>query len=802
MNRLLQDLRFAIRTLRRTPGFTLIATLTLALGIGANTAIFSVFYGVLLRPLGYPEPDRLVQLTQSTASYRGELWVTYPQFQLLDQRTQAVVSLAAATPLGFNLSNGDEAFRVAGLRVSRGYFDVLGVQPLLGRGFVAEEDVPGGAGVVVLSHGLWQRRFGGDPTVVGRTVPLDGVGHTVIGVMPASFRSYPAAEAWSTLAQVGRSVGSGTNLTMIARLTDGLSMDEAAARLGGTFADFRTEFQSQLPKDVELGLLPYRQLIVSDVSRPIRVLVGAILFVLIIACANVASLLLSRGIGRTRELATRLALGARRGTLIRQLLLESVVLALAGGAVGVLVAVWGLQSLLHFLPSDIPLAEGISLDGRALAFTFGLSLVTGLVFGLLPAWQVAQVDPQRVLQDGAWRSTGGKEQGRLRDILVVAEIALSLVLLTGAGLLGRTFANLMTTDPGFDVNRVLSAEIWLTGSRYERESTPAAFYRDIIERLRTQPGVEAAAVVEAGAPLARGGNIPVTYGGTPQSIDYRTITPDYFRVLGVPVVEGRALTETDGSDAERVVVVNETYAKKYLAEHGTLGEVLRIGGEGGNSYRVVGVVADVRSFIGFPAPPTVFIASAQTPAAFTRIFSGWFPIHVMVRAAGSPAGLSAAMARALRETDPLVPVGAIEPMSQALAVSVAFQRFLLFLLGGFAGLAVVLAAVGIYGLMAHRVVQRRHEFGIRLSLGAVPGDVLGLVLGRGMKLTAIGVALGLLGAGGLTRLLEAQLFGVRALDLTSFAGGALGVALIAFAACYVPALRATRVQPAVVLRAE
>jgi len=804
MSSFLHDLKYAVRTLRRTPGFTLVATVTLALGIGANTAIFSVFYGVMVRPLSYPDPDRLVQLAQTSGSYRGQMGITYRAFQFFEERGEVFSAVAATTTVGFNLYTGNEALRVAGLRVSRGYFDVLGVQPAMGRGFLPEEDQPGGATAVVLSHELWQGHFGGDPGILGRTVSLDGAPHTVVGVMPPGFRSQPAADAWSTLAQVSRTIGSGQNLVLIGRLRPGLSLDQARQWMAGSFAAFVKEFTRVEPSEVKVDLLPYQELIVSNVSRPIRVLLGAIAFVLLIACANVASLLLSRGITRARELAMRMALGAGRGRLVRQLLTESLVLALLGGVIGVVIAVWGLQALIRFLPGDVPRTEGIQLDGRALGFTFGLSLLTGLVFGLLPAWQIARVDLQSVLKDGSGRTTAGTGHGRMRDVLVIAEIALSLVLLTGAGLLGRTFANLMSTDPGFDVERVLSAEIWLAGSRYERESSPGLFYDELIRRLKAERGVEGAAVVEAGLPLTRGGNqaVVIEGEGRPRSIDYRTITPGYFGVLGVPVVEGRDLSTSDGETAERVVVVNQTFARQFLNDRGALGRNLNVGGDDGVNYRVVGVVADVRSYIGFPAPPTVFMTSAQTPPEVTRVFSSWYPIHVLLRASGDPAALGPALTRAIHETDALVPVGKVRPMTEILAASVDFERFLLFLLGGFAALAVLLAGVGIYGLMSHRVVQRRHEFGVRMSLGAVPRDVLGLVLGRGLRLTAIGVGLGLLGAAGLTRLLSNQLFGVEPLDPTTFLSVALGVAVVSLAACCIPALRATRVDPMVALRAE
>jgi putative ABC transport system permease protein len=803
MSTIVHDLRYAFRTLHRAPGFTLVAAVTLALGIGANTAIFSVFYGVLLRPLPYPEPDRLVQLAQHTGDYRGEMNVTYPEFRFLEERSESFSAVAATTPVGFNIATGSEAMRVAGLRVSRGYFDVLGVQPALGRGFTAEEDLPAGAGAVILSHGLWQRRFGGDAAILGRVVSVDGVPHTVIGVMPAGFQPQPAVDAWSTVAQVGRTIGSGQNLSFLARLKPGVSLARANERLSGVVAEFREQFSQVLPHEIEIHLLPYRQLLVNDTQGPMRVLLGAIGFVLLIACANVAGLLLSRGITRARELAMRMALGAGRGVLVRQLLTESLVLALIGGVIGIVVAVWGLDALLKLLPGNVPRTEGIKLDGRALGFTLGLSVLTGLLFGLLPAWQITRVDPHTLLKDGSERTTGGAGHGRLRDGLVIGEIALSLVLLTGAGLLGRTFANLMNTDPGFDVERVLSAEIWLTGSRHETESSAANFYDELTRRLQATPGVASAAVVEAGLPLKRGGNLPVSLNGSePRSTDYRTITPGYFRTLGVPIKEGRLLDAGDGATGERVAVVNQTFVRRFLSEGGALGKSLKLGGDGGATYRVVGVVADVSSYIGFPAPPTVFITSAQTPSGFTRVFSSWFPIHVLVRSSGDPAALATALTRAIRETDALVPIGRVRPMAEVLAGSVAFHRFLLFLLGGFAALAVLLAAVGIYGLMSHRVVQRRHEIGIRMSLGAVPRDVLDLVLGRGLLLTVVGVGLGLLGAVGLTRLLASQLYGVEPLDLVTFVSVALGVLLVSLAACYIPARRATQVDPMIALRAE
>ncbi len=802
---LLRDVRHAVRQLVRAPGFAVPALLTLALGVGANTAIFTIFSHVILRPLPYPGSDRLVQLAQGGAEGSGEMSVTWNEFRFLADRAGTTAEFAATTPVGFTLSNGREAVRVNGLRVSRDYFTLLGVPPAHGRGFVAEEDAPGGAAAVVLSHGVWQRQFGGDPAILGQTVMLDGAPSTVVGIMPPGFEQESGVEAWSTLAQVGRTIGSGQNLALLGRLPPGMAPAQANQRLSPVFAAFREEFKSFLPREFTMELLPYQRLVVHDVSGPLTLLLGATGLVLLIACANVAGLFLGRALDRGRELAIRMALGASQRALLRQLLAESLVLGLAGGVLGLLVGVWGLHLLSGLLPADLPRVEGLHLDARSLGFTFGLSLLAGLLFGLIPAWRMSRMDPVGGLAEGSSRTTDGMGRGRLRDLVVVGEIALSLVLLTGAGLLGRTLLHLLRTDPGFDVGRVVSAEIWLTGSRPGADSSRVTtYYTELTRRLQVEPGVEAAAVVEAGLPLTRGGNLPVRLAGEadPQSTDYRTVTPDYFRVLGIPVLEGRALGDMDGATAERTVVVNRRFADRFLRGPGALGTMLTLGGDGGARYRVVGVVADVRSFVGLEPPPTVFISSAQTPPAFTRIFNSWFPIHVLIRTAGDPAGLGPALARVLREIDPLVPIGRISPMRDVLSQSLAFQRFLLVLLGGFAGLAALLAAIGIYGLMSHRVAQRRREFGIRLSLGARPTEVFRLVLARGVRLAAIGIALGLIGALNLTRLLAGELYGVEPLDPLTFLGVGAGIVVLSLVACAVPARRATRVDPMTALRAE
>jgi len=803
MDALIQDLRYAARTLLKSPGFTLVAVLTLALGIGANTAIFSVLYGVLLRPLPYPEPERLVGLSQVYQGGRGERNVNWPQYQFLLANSNVFEAAGVSTGVGFNVFTGGAADRADGMRVSSSFFHILGVSPLLGREFTADEDQVGGPQVAILSYGYWQRRFGGDRSLVGRPIDLDGAPYVVVGVMPESFQSQPPADLWSTVAQVSRSVGTGTNLRLIGRIRNGLTFDQAQAGFTTTVAAMREALPRTMSKDVRLELYPFRKLVVNNVRTPITELFGAVACVLLIACANVAALVLGRSAERARELAVRAAFGASRGRIVRQLVTENVVLFLLGGGVAVAFARWGLDLLLSFVPASLS-AVPIALDWRAVAFTFAVALGTGMVFGFLPAYRATGTAAHDSLREGGGRTTATAARSRLRSALVVAELSLSLILLVGAGLLIRSVDKLLGTDPGFDPARVLSAEIWLSGPGFDSTAQIADFYRRLTGRIEALPGVRSAAVAEAGSPLQRGGNDWVVVEGRTggASVDYRTITPGYFRTLAIPVKQGREFSTADGAGAELVAVVNETFARQLLSVNDVLGRRVYLEGTGNPPRRIVGLVGDVKSFIGSEVPPTLFIPSAQTPVFITRIFGGWFPTYVMVRAGGDPAGLAPAVRAAIHDTDPRVPVGRVRALREVLTESVSFGRFLMVLLTIFAALALVLAGVGTYGVVSFLVAQRTHEFGVRVALGADPGDVLALVLRRGLALAGGGAALGLVGAAALARLLASQLYGVGPMDLPTFGAVTAVLVAVALCACWIPARRATRVDPMVALRSE
>ena len=810
MATLWHDLRYGLRVLAKAPGFTAVVVLTLALGIGANTAIFTVVYGVLLRPLSFPHPERLVQLSESYKDQMEDMSVTATELAHLQRYGQLFAGIAGYTEVGYNLAAGNSADHLRGMPVSANYFRVLGIQPILGRDFLAEDDQGDGQRVAIISHSLWTRRFAQDPRLLGQNILLNGESFIVIGVMPRGFNSMGLGdlpdsgnpEVWTPLALVAKTAGSGENIDVIARLKPGVTRGQLDAQMALVTQDFRSQYPDQVGKEVVINFLPYQLMIGADIRPYLFVLLGAIGFVLLIACANVANLLLARGGLRGREIAVRIALGASRFRLFQQLLTESVVIALAGGVLGLLLAYLGLGSVLALAPTRLPRSEDIQLDRWALAFTFLVSLLTGVLFGLAPALSASRATISESLKEGAGRSSGARGGVRLRKLLIVSEFAVSLVLLTGAGLMIATFSKLLHTDPGFNPRPILSMQFWLIGSKYDSSAQIDTFNRALVQRLESLPGVQAAGVVAAGLPLERGGNVGVQIPGPRglewYNVDYREITAGYFRVLGVPLKQGRFFADTDSSQSAKVVVVNEQFARKRLSGNPVGQQIVM----GKNPAEIVGVVGDVKSHLDQTPPPTVFIPAAQASYDTSRLFEGWFPRTVVVRAGVDPLSLTRAVRDAVASVDPLVPTGHMRSMEQVLSRSLALRSFMMTLLSFFAGIALLLSSVGIYGVISYAVSQRTREIGVRMAIGASRSDVLRLVLLEGLKLILVGAALGVAGALALTRLLSGMLYNVSVTDPLIFSSVTALLVGISLAACYVPARRAMRVDPIVALRDE
>ncbi|MGB6875164.1 MAG: ABC transporter permease [Candidatus Acidiferrales bacterium] len=827
MKNLWQDVRYGLRTMAKQPGFAAIVILTLALGIGANTAIFSVVYGVLLRPLPYPHPDRI---TQISVSYKGQLDYSgfdAREFDFWKAHSEPFAYVAATTGVGFNLSSGSQPMRVRALRVSKDYFRVMGVQPALGREFSQDEDSLNGPNVVILSYGLWKSQLGGDAGILGRAISLDNKPFTVVGVMPAGFQDTSggptgpsSVDLWTTIGQVADSIGGGINYTLLGRLKPGISLEQADSYFSSIeepfFRQFRTHSISSTERQsIAFSAEPLRSMISFGYRTPLLVLFGAIGFVLLIACANVANLLMSRAAARGKEIAIRTALGASRARLFRQLLTESLLLAVLGGALGLLIANWGLHLLLTFAPPDLPRAHDISLDRWALGFTVLASLLTGILFGLAPAFQSSKVDLNNSLKESVGRATSGAARRRLRSALAVAEIALSLVLLAGAGLLIETFANLLRTNPGFDPHPILALQTWTTGQKFAplpdkptgaQENARAAeisgFYDGILRKVQNIPGVQSAAVIGEGLPLDYGGNVFVWLASEGESrgisSDFRSVTPEYFQTMGIPLLQGRLFTDADSSYAAKVAIINQEFAREKFPNRNPIGQRLMVDD---TPREIVGVVGDVKSTLDQPVPSTVFIPLAQDSGEIQG-FQAWFPVSILVRTAQQPLSLSHAVESAVHDAQPDLPVGHIESMDQILSTSLAFQRFSMILMSIFAVLALILAAVGTYGVMSYSIAQRTHEIGIRMALGARPGDVLRMVVGQGMALAALGLAIGVAGALEATQLIASQLYGVKPADPVVLAVVVALLGLVALLACYIPARRAARVDPLVALRYE
>ena len=808
MGTLLQDLTYATRTLASRRGFTVVAALTLALGIGATAAVFSVVDAVLLRPLPFTEPDRLamVWVDNTRMGIRTDItsWPSYQQWRT----SAAFAEMAGFAPSRSNLTGEGDPERLSGALIQPGFFEVLGVSPARGRSFTAEEGEEGNDQVVILAHGLWERRFGADPGIVGTSILLDGQSHEVVGIMPPGFDFPQETELWQPLApgQDLREARGSFWLYVVGRLAPDATVERAQAELDAVVARLQREFPDAYG-GYGVWVQPMTDHLVGDVRPALVVLSGAVAFVLLIACANLANLLLARAAGREREIAIRSALGAGRGRMVRQLLTESVLLALVGGVGGVLVALWGVRALKALAPPDLPNLAAVAVDGRVLAFTFAVSVATGIAFGLVPALQVSRPRFSESLKEGRQGTGGGLRGRRTRRALVVAEVALALVLLVGAGLLLKSLARVLAVEPGFDPQRSLAVSVALSGERYEEPGRVLAFYDALLERVRGLPGVESAGAVSTVllGELARSAGISVEGKPAPPpeqriEVTIDAVTPGVFRALGTPLLAGRDVAETDRADALPVAVINHAMARRFWPGEEPLGKRFKFGGPDSQSpwRTVVGVVGDARRTALEQEPrPSAFLAQAQVedPA-----------MTLVVRAAGEPEDLARSVAREVRATDPTQPVVRIATLAELLGERLAPRRFSAFLLAVFSGLALVLAAVGVYGVVAYAVAQGTREIGVRMALGARASDVLRQVLGQGVGLVVIGVAIGCAAAWLLTftvtRTFSGLLFGVAATDPATFAAVAALLMLVAVAASFVPARRAARTDPAVAMRSE
>ena len=798
-----KDLRYGARMLLKNPGFTLIAVITLALGIGANASIFSVVNAVLLRPLPFKEPERLIMIRETKIPQFPEFSVSPGNFLDWKRRNTIFERLVAINTPSFNLIGTGDPEQISGMRVTDGFFAMLGAKPELGREFLPEEDQPDRNNVVILSHGLWQRRFGGDPKIINQTITLSGRIYTVIGVMPATF-SFGGRETalWTPMGFTSDDAQNhgGHFLSAIGQLKPGAKLEQARSEMSAIAGQLAQEYP-----DANAGwnvkLLPLQEFIVRSVETALLVLLGAVAFVLLIACANVANLLLARAAGREKEIAIRTALGAGRARIVRQLLTESALLALAGGVAGLLLAKWGTDLLLKLAPQNLPRMSDVSLDGRALAFTAAVTLLTGLIFGLVPALQASKPNLTETMKDAGGRgSTEGGRRQFVRGSLVVLEMASALLLLVGAGLLIKSFWRLQRIDPGFNPNNALTASVTLPSRKYPEENQQSAFFQQLLEKVRALPGVQAAGasnVVPLGGDYVLGFVIegrPPLPPGAGQSTNYYAVSADYFKAMGIPLLRGRVFTEQDTRNSTRVAVISESMAKRVFPNEDPIGKRIHVT-NGPTVFReIVGIVGDVKHY-GLDQDTTLQTYEPYTQQPFSFM-------TLVVRTAGDPTNLTSAIRNQVLSIDKEQPVSGVRTLEQRVSTSIAQQRFSMLLLGVFAAVAMVLAAVGIYGVLSYAAAQRTHEIGIRMALGARAGNVLKMVIGQGMKLALAGVALGSGAALALTQLMKRLLFGVTAADPMTYVVIALSLTLVALFACWIPARRAAKVDPMVALRVE
>jgi putative ABC transport system permease protein len=815
MESLWQDLRYGLRMLLKKPGFTLTAVLMLALGIGANTAIFSVVNTVLLRPLPYAEPERLITPMGEKNDPRAHTVVSYPDFLDWRDQTQTLESVAAYNQSSTLLRRDDtEPELISGANVSADLFPLLRIQPVLGRAFTREDEQPAAAPVILISYSVWQRQFNADPNTIGRQLKRGpaGPGPTIIGVLPEGFRFPAQSSRTDYLRPLAPTLGESAqrrgaySLRVLARLKSGSTLQQAESEMRA----IGERLEQQYPDEgFRLGgrFVSLYESVVGDVRTALLVLLGAVGLVLLIVCANVANLLLARAATRQKEIAVRTALGAGRFRIIRQLLTESLLLALTGGALGVLLSLWGVEMLAKNSALNLPRLKDASLDVRVLLFTLGVSALTGIIFGLAPALQAARVDLHDSLKEGGRSATAGTMHSRMRGLLIVSEVALSLVLLIGGGLLVKSFIRLRSVNPGFDPQNVLTTSLSLSKTKYPETEQQSALFAQLIERVRAVPGVETAAIIY---PLPFGGSStgntfliagrPLPAPADKPAANYRAISPDYFHVMRMSLVRGRAFNEYDGAQSPAVIIVNETLARRFFAGQDPLGQRIVIERADGkmaaqDMREIVGIVGDVHHVgLDEEAGPEFYVPYKQAPES---------NMSVVVRTTGAnPTGIGSSLRDAIRAVDKEQYVPNIQPMTELIAESVADRRFNTLLVSLFAMVALLIASIGIFGVTSYTVTQRTHEIGVRMALGAQTGDVLRLILRQGLRLILFGIALGVTAALALTHVMAGMLYGVTPTDPLTFISISLLLAIVALLACFIPARRATKVDPMIALRYE
>ena len=802
METLLRDIRYGIRSLVKRPGFTIVALIALALGIGANTAIFSLVNGVLLRPLPFAEPDRLVWMWGNIRNAGNRASVSPPDFLDFRNENKTFEEFAASftMPLALNLTGSGEPERLSAAGITGNYFQALGAKPLLGRTFVLENEKPGNDQVVMLSYALWQKRFGGDPAIVGKTIALDGKAREVIGVMPQHFNFPRAAGLWIPInfdIDPEMKLRKAHFMRPIGKLKEGVTiaqaqadMDVVAMRLEEQYPESNTGWG--------LRLVSLREELVGNTRPTLFILLGAVGFVLLIACANVANLLLVRAAARQKEIALRTALGAGRFRIVRQMITESVLLALMGGTLGTLLAIWGVDLLVTLSADNIPSTAQVGIDATVLGFTLLISLLTGVLFGLAPALRTMNLNLTESLKEGGRTGSEGARRNRTRSVLVVIESAVAVMLLVGAGLLVRSLIQLQNTSPGFDAHKVMTMNITLSREKYSTPEKASSFFQELEGRVSGLPGVESVGLVTELPLSGQLNDMPFTVEGRPPvtidqafDADFRRVNQHYLRTLRIPLLRGRNFTEQEVRQSAKVLLISELLASQVFPNEDPIGKRL-ITVMSAQPCEIIGIVGDIRHRALETQPlPAMYLPTYESRR-----------INLVIRTQGDPASITAAVRKEVHAIDPDQPVADVKTMEQWMDTSVAAPRYRTLLLGLFALLALVLASTGIYGVMSYSVAQRTHEIGVRMALGARQLDVLKLVVRQGMGLVLIGVALGLVGAVALTRVMSSLLFGIGAKDPVTFAVVATLLTLVALVACYVPARRATKVDPLVALRYE